>query len=129
MSKSMMAFTFAFLGSVGFFLAYACLQAVVAGKSTRSIYLAYSAYLLFILLYFVVHAYFRHLYIGQQLEAPLFSGIVISYLLFAKALFRNRESYQYFSGIANSGIYTIWWRCYAFPSPLPDGNRAWRPFW
>lgn len=102
-----MTFTPTFMGSVGFFLAYACIQAVVAGKSTRSIYLAYSAYLLFVLLYFVVHANFSHLYVGKHLEAPLFSGIVISYLLFAKALFRNRESYQYFRGIANSGIYTI----------------------
>lgn len=96
-----------FFGSVAFFMVYACLQSFFMEKTIRRIYLYYSAYLLFILLYFFVRTNFSYVYVGQQLEAPLFSGAVICYLLFAKSLFRGRESYQYFSGIANVGIYTI----------------------
>lgn len=92
------------VGGVSLFLAFAVVQSISAPLIIRRIYLRYALYLSFILFYFVIRAS-AILPIAKHLEAILFAGAVISYLLFVKALFHERESFEFLNDITKLGIF------------------------
>lgn len=104
-------FTYIFLSAIGFFFIYAIVHSLISPPQIRRIYLLYAAYLFFIFTYFILRentADGSGVDIGNfEFETAFVSAIAIAYLLFAKAFFHGRESYQYFRVIANAGLYAV----------------------
>ncbi|MFN7116692.1 MAG: LytTR family transcriptional regulator DNA-binding domain-containing protein [Saprospiraceae bacterium] len=102
-------FSYFFLSVTAFFFFYCTVQFFISLKEIKGVYLFYGTYLLIIFCYFFViqtpHGEFN--YWRRNFESFLFSGITISYLIFAKSFYSKRDSYNYFRVIANAGLYVI----------------------
>lgn len=92
------------IGGASLFLAFAIVQSISAEPIIRRTYLRYALYLLFILIYFVVRSYEKNPS-AKHLEAILFCGAVISYILFVKALFTGREAFAFLNDIAKLTVF------------------------
>jgi hypothetical protein len=96
------------IGGIGLFLTLSVIWSQLASPHVRQIYLHYALYLSFILLYFLVGVGVdASSKAAEHLEAVLFAGAAITYLLFARTLFLGRESFGFLNDILQLGIFAV----------------------
>ena len=93
-------------GGASLFLVLVLVQSYVAPAVLQRIYQRYALFLLCMLCYFCIQPYQDEMW-AKQSEAVLFSGIVIGYLLFIKALFAGRRASSFINDLAQAGIFAV----------------------
>lgn len=93
-------------GGAGLFFMLTLTQSFGAPTPVQHTYRYYALFLLCILCYFFIKPW-HHIEWTKQSEAVLFSGAVMGYLLFVRALFRGRRSFSFIRDFTQLGLFAV----------------------